>query len=68
MNSEHLAWKIRRHSVEMNTHISKGSHIASKEKYDSTDIIAALYSGEALFNPKIPKLKNRDRIILSKLW
>lgn len=63
MNSEHLAWKIRRHSVEM-THISKGSHIASI--LSVTDIIAVLYSGEALFNPKIPKLKNRDRIILSK--
>ena len=28
MNSKQLAWKIRRHAVEM-THLSRGSHIGS---------------------------------------
>ena len=54
MNSEELAWKIRRHGIEM-THLSGGSHI-----------IAVLYSGVMNIDPKNPKKIDRDRFILSK--
>jgi transketolase len=63
MNSKELAWKIRRHAVEM-THLSGGSHIASI--LSVADIIAVLYSGIANVDPKFPKMDNRDRVILSK--
>ncbi|WML46676.1 transketolase [Neobacillus sp. PS3-34] len=63
MISEQLAWKIRRHGVEM-THISKGSHIGSI--LSVADIIAVLYNDIASVNPKNPKMQDRDRIILSK--
>lgn len=41
MNSMELAWKIRKHGIEM-THISHGSHIGSV--LSVADIIAVLYS------------------------
>lgn len=63
MTSEQLAWKIRRHAIEM-THISQGSHIGSI--LSVTDIIAVLYNDIAHVNPQNPKMSNRDRIILSK--
>lgn len=63
MNSEQLAWKIRRHGIEM-THISGGSHIASV--LSVADIIAVLYSGVANIFPHEPMSDKRDRIILSK--
>ncbi len=63
MNSEQLAWRIRRHAVEM-THLSGGSHIGSI--LSIADIIAVLYNDIVNVNPKNPKMPNRDRIILSK--
>jgi len=63
MDSRHLAWKIRRHGIEM-THISHGSHIGSI--LSVADIIAVLYSDIAKLNPNDPKMPDRDRIILSK--
>jgi transketolase len=63
MTSEQLAWKIRRHGIEM-THISHGAHIGSI--LSVADIIAVLYNDIANVNPQDPKMAERDRIILSK--
>lgn len=63
MDSKELAWKIRRHAIEM-THISGGSHIGAI--FSVADIIAVLYSDILNYDPKNPKLANRDRFILSK--
>lgn len=63
MKSTQLAWLIRRHGIEM-THLSGGSHIASI--LSVADIIAVLYSDVLRFDPKDPKLADRDRFILSK--
>jgi transketolase len=63
MDSKDLAWKIRRHGIEM-THISHGSHIGSI--LSVTDIVAVLYADIMKFDPKKPKLDSRDRLILSK--
>lgn len=63
MTSEQLAWKIRRHGVEM-THLSGGSHIGAI--LSVADIIAVLYAEIMNINPKQPKWDNRDRFILSK--
>lgn len=63
MNSEQLAWRIKRHAVEM-THISQGSHIGSV--LSVADIIAVLYSDIMYVNPEDPGDENRDRFILSK--
>jgi len=63
MNSKELAWKIRRHGVEM-THISKGSHLGSI--LSVADIIAVLYMDILRYDVKNPKWDERDRVILSK--
>ena len=63
MNSEQLAWLIRRHGVEM-THISHGSHIGAI--LSVADIVAVLYNDIANISPENLKNENRDRIILSK--
>lgn len=63
MTSEQLAWKIRRHGVEM-THLSGGSHIGSVMSV--ADLMAVLYNDIANVDPKNPKMPNRDRVILSK--
>lgn len=63
MTSEQLAWKIRRHGIEM-THISQGSHIGAI--LSVADIIAVLYNDIANVDPANPIMSNRDRIILSK--
>jgi len=63
MNSKQLAWKIRRHGIEM-THLSGGSHIGAI--LSVADIIAVLYSGVMDIDPKNPKKDDRDRFILSK--
>jgi transketolase len=63
MTSEQLAWKIRRHGIEM-THLSKGSHIGAI--LSVADIIAVLYNDIMNFDPKNPLTENRDRVILSK--
>ncbi|MDR3119056.1 MAG: transketolase [Mediterranea sp.] len=63
MTSEELAWKIKRHGVEM-THISRGSHIGSI--LSVADIIAVLYNDILNVDSKNPGKEDRDRIILSK--
>ncbi len=63
MNSQQLAWKIRRHGIEM-THLSGGSHIGAI--LSVADIMAVLYADVLKIDPKNPKSPNRDRFILSK--
>jgi transketolase len=63
MNSKDLAWKIKRHAVEM-THVSGGSHIGSI--LSVADIIAVLYADILNIDPSNPKKIDRDRLILSK--
>jgi len=63
MTSEQLAWKVRRHGIEM-THLSQGSHIGAI--LSVADIVAVLYNDVANVNPKNPKMSTRDRVILSK--
>lgn len=63
MTSEQLAWKIRRHAVEM-THLSGGSHIGAI--LSEADIIAVLYNDVLKVNSLDPKWDERDRFILSK--
>jgi transketolase len=63
LTSEQLAWRIRRHGIEM-THISQGSHIGAI--LSVADIIAVLYNDIANVDPADPKIPDRDRIILSK--
>lgn len=63
MNSQELAWKIKRHGIEM-TNISKGSHIGAI--LSVADIIAVLYSEILKYDNKNPKDDRRDRVILSK--
>ena len=63
MTSEQLAWKIRRHGIEM-THRSRGSHIGSI--LSVADIIAVLYTEVLHFRAEDPAWEERDRFILSK--
>ncbi len=63
MTSEQLAWKIRRHGIEM-THLSGGSHIGSI--LSVSDIIAVLYSDIMKYDAENPDWDERDRFILSK--
>lgn len=63
LTSEQLAWKIRRHGIEM-THLSGGSHIGSI--LSVADIIAVLYADVMKYDPGNPKWESRDRFILSK--
>ena len=63
MRSEELAWKIRRHGIEM-THLSGGSHIGAV--LSVADIIAVLYTEVLHYKVDDPKWEERDRFILSK--
>lgn len=63
MTSEQLAWKIRRHAIEM-THLSGGSHIGAIMSV--ADIIAVLYADVLKYDSQNPKWDGRDRFILSK--
>ncbi len=63
MTTRELAWKIRRHGIEM-THISHGSHIAAI--LSVADIMAVLYNDILIVDPKNPNWEDRDRFILSK--
>lgn len=63
MTSEQLAWRIRRHGVEM-THLSGGSHISAIMSV--ADIVAVLYADVMNYKPEEPKWEGRDRFILSK--
>lgn len=63
MTSEQLAWKIRRHGIEM-THLSGGSHIGAV--LSVADIIAVLYTDLLNYRANEPEWEERDRFILSK--
>lgn len=63
MKSKELAWKIRRHGIEM-THLSGGSHIGAV--LSVADIVATLYTDVMKYDPKNPDWSERDRFILSK--
>lgn len=63
LNSEQLAWLIRRHGIEM-THLSGGSHIGAI--LSVADIIAVLYSDVLKYKLDEPDWVERDRFILSK--
>ena len=63
LTSKQLAWKIRRHGIEM-THLSGGSHIGAI--LSVADIIAVLYTDVLRFNADDPDWEERDRFILSK--
>lgn len=63
MTSEQLAWKIRRHGIEM-THLSGGSHVGAV--LSVADIMAVLYADILNVDPKNPDMPERDNIILSK--
>ena len=63
MNSIQLAWKIRRHGIEM-THLSGGSHIGAI--LSVADIIAVLYSDILRYRSLEPEWEGRDRMILCK--
>lgn len=63
MTSEQLAWKIRRHGIEM-THVSGGSHIGAV--LSVADIVAVLYAEVLNYRSDEPKWDGRDRFILSK--
>lgn len=63
LTSEQLAWKIRRHGVEM-THLSGGSHLGAI--LSVADIVATLYADVMNYDKENPKWEGRDRFILSK--
>lgn len=63
MTSEELAWKIRRHGIEM-THRSGAGHIGSV--LSSADILAVLYTDILRVRPDDPEWSGRDRLVLSK--
>lgn len=63
MKSEELAWKMRRHEVEM-THRSGAGHIGSV--LSVVDIVAVLYAEILRYRVDEPDWEDRDRMILSK--
>lgn len=63
MTSQQLAWKIRRHGIEM-THLSGGSHIGAIMSV--ADIIAVMYADILKFDTENVDWDGRDRVILSK--
>jgi transketolase len=62
-NSAELAWRIRRHAVDM-VNRAKTSHIGSI--FSISDIVAVLYDSILLVDPLNPSNPTRDRFILSK--
>lgn len=63
MNSEILAWRIRRHAIDM-VHQSHASHIASI--LSAADVVAVLYSDILRYDPRDPAMPDRDRFVMSK--
>src|SRR5260221_11334846 len=58
-----LAWKIRKHVIEM-THRAKSSHVGTS--LSMADLLAVLYSGALRITPETVDSPERDRFILSK--
>ncbi len=63
MRSQELAWKIRRHVVEM-SHVAHGSHLGSA--LSIADIVAVLYSNFVDVDQIARHDVERTRIVLSK--
>lgn len=63
MKSEELAWKIRRHAIDM-VHATHASHIGAI--LSVTDIVAVLYADIMNVDPNDPDKADRDRFVLSK--
>lgn len=63
MNSKELAWRIRRHSVDM-VHSGHASHVAAA--LSAADIIAVLYAEVLHMKPQAPYMPDRDRFVMSK--
>lgn len=63
MQSEELAWKIRRHAIDM-VHDAHASHIGGI--LSCADVVAVLYADVAHYDSNNPNWEERDRIILSK--
>ncbi len=61
--SRNLAYQIRLHGLEM-TNRGGTSHIGSI--FSMADLIAVLYADVLHYDPKHPKMPNRDRFVLSK--
>lgn len=62
-DTRQLAWRIRRHAVEM-THLGKSSHVGAC--LSMADLVAVLYGKVINQDPQNPKSPERDRFILSK--
>lgn len=63
MDSRELAWRIRKHAIEM-VHHAHASHIGGI--LSCADLIAVLCNNVAKIDPLNPKRADRDRIVLSK--
>lgn len=63
MSSEDLAWKIRRHSIDM-VHSSGASHIGAA--LSAADILAVLYTDILNISPEEVDNDQRDRFVMSK--
>lgn len=63
LNSEELAWRIRRHALDM-VHHAHASHIGGI--LSVADLVAVLYADVVSIDPQNPKWEDRDRVILSK--
>lgn len=63
MKSEELAWKVRKHILDM-IHDSHAAHIAAA--LSIVDILAVLYADVLRINPQDCKQPERDRFVLSK--
>ncbi|MBF0611315.1 MAG: transketolase, partial [Magnetococcales bacterium] len=63
LSTRDLAWRIRRHVVEM-THRGNSSHIGSG--LSIADVLAVLYGTILRLRPQEPQWSLRDRFILSK--
>lgn len=63
IDSRELAWKVRRHVVDM-AHNARASHIGGA--LSCADILAVLYSDIVRVNPLEPEWPERDRVVLSK--
>jgi len=63
MKSEELAWRIRRHAIDM-VNKSHASHIGAI--LSVADIVAVMYTDILHVNPNNPYDEQRDRFVLSK--
>ena len=62
-HSEQLALKIRKDTIEM-VHTAHASHIGAV--LSVTDILAVLYADILKIDPHMPRMEERDRLVLSK--